>query len=92
MLEFLVILIKVIAPCIGVWAVIHYINVYNEKKYPQFYDHDEKMGVEWTYDHYEIGYPTGMIMLIDSCFIIFLVCLVGAYVDGELNWFTGGIF
>ena len=42
MLEFLVILIKVIAPCIGVWAVVHYINVHNEKKYPQFYDHDEK--------------------------------------------------
>ena len=35
MLAFLVTLIKVIAPWGAAAVVIHYLNVYNEKKYPE---------------------------------------------------------
>ena len=42
MLAFLVTLIKVIAPWVAAAVVIHYLNVYNEKKYPEFYNSDDK--------------------------------------------------
>ena len=42
MLAFLVTLIKVIAPWVAAAVVIHYLNVYNEKKYPEFYNLDDK--------------------------------------------------
>ena len=38
MLAFWVTLIKVIAPWVAAAVVIHYLNVYNEKKYPEFYN------------------------------------------------------
>ena len=42
MLAFLVTLIKVIAPWVAAAVVIHYLNVYNEKKHPEFYNLDDK--------------------------------------------------
>mgnify|MGYP004502443797 CR=1 FL=1 len=39
MLAFWVTLIKVIAPWVAAAVVIHYLNVYNEKKYPESIAH-----------------------------------------------------
>ena len=57
MLAFLVTLIKVIAPWVAAAVVIHYLNVYNEKKYPEFYDSDDKKTPQSLFENLEIGYP-----------------------------------
>ena len=57
MLAFLVTLIKVIAPWVAAAVVIHYLNVYNEKKYPEFYVSDDKKTPQSLFENLEIGYP-----------------------------------
>ena len=57
MLAFLVTLIKVIAPWVAAAVVIHYLNVYNEKKYPEFYNLDDKKTPQSLFENLEIGYP-----------------------------------
>ena len=57
MLAFLVTLIKVIAPWVAAAVVIHYLNVYNEKKHPEFYNLDDKKTPQSLFENLEIGYP-----------------------------------
>lgn len=91
MLAFWVTLIKVIAPWGAAAVVIHYLNVYNEKKYPEFYVSNDKKTPQSLFENLEIGYPfeLAFIMYVG---LLFLICLIGAYVDDQLNWFTGSIF
>ena len=92
MLAFLVTLIKVIAPWVAAAVVIHYLNVYNEKKYPEFYNLDDKKTPQSLFENLEIGYPFELAFIMYVGLLFFLICLIGAYVDDQLNWFTGGIF
>ena len=92
MLAFLVTLIKVIAPWVAAAVVIHYLNVYNEKKYPEFYVSDDKKTPQSLFENLEIGYPFELAFIMYVGLLFFLICLIGAYVDDQLNWFTGGIF
>ena len=55
MLAFLVTLIKVIAPWVAAAVVIHYLNVYNEKKYPEFYNSDNENNPKSLFEDFEIG-------------------------------------
>ena len=57
MLAFLVTLIKVIAPWVAAAVVIHYLNVYNEKKHPEFYNSDNENNPKSLFENLEIGYP-----------------------------------
>ena len=57
MLAFLVTLIKVIAPWVAAAVVIHYLNVYNEKKHPEFYNSDNENNPKSLFEDFEIGYP-----------------------------------
>ena len=54
MLAFLVTLIKVIAPWVAAAVVIHYLNVYNEKKYPEFYNSDNENNPKSLFEDFEI--------------------------------------
>ena len=92
MLAFLVTLIKVIAPWVAAAVVIHYLNVYNEKKHPEFYNLDDKKTPQSLFENLEIGYPFELAFIMYVGLLFFLICLIGAYVDDQLNWFTGGIF
>jgi len=71
MLAFLVTLIKVIAPWVAAAVVIHYLNVYNEKKYPEFYNLDDKKTPQSLFENLEIGYPFALafIMYVGLFFI-----------------------
>ena len=89
MLAFLVTLIKVIAPWVAAAVVIHYLNVYNEKKYPEFYNLDDKKTPQSLFENLEIGYPFELAFIMYVGLLFFLICLIGAYVDDQLNWFTG---
>lgn len=57
MLALLVTLIKVIAPWVAAAVVIHYLNVYNEKKHPEFYNSDNENNPKSLFKDFEIGYP-----------------------------------
>ena len=89
MLAFLVTLIKVIAPWVAAAVVIHYLNVYNEKKYPEFYNLDDKKTPQSLFENLEIGYPFGLAFIMYISLIFSLGIIIGAYVDGQLDWFVG---
>ena len=89
MLAFLVTLIKVIAPWVAAAVVIHYLNVYNEKKYPEFYNLDDKKTPQSLFENLEIGYPFALAFIMYISLILSLGIIIGAYVDGQLDWFVG---
>ena len=89
MLAFLVTLIKVIAPWVAAAVVIHYLNVYNEKKYPEFYNLDDKKTPQSLFENLEIGYPFELAFIMYISLIFSLGIIIGAYVDGQLDWFVG---
>lgn len=89
MLAFLVTLIKVIAPWGAAAVVIHYLNVYNEKKYPEFYVSDDKKTPQSLFENLEIGYPFELAFIMYISLIFSLGIIIGAYVDGQLDWFVG---
>ena len=89
MLAFLVTLIKVIAPWVAAAVVIHYLNVYNEKKYPEFYNLDDKKTPQSLFENLEIGYPFELAFIMYISLILSLGIIIGAYVDGQLDWFVG---
>ena len=89
MLAFLVTLIKVIAPCGAAAVVIHYLNVYNEKKYPEFYVSNDKKTPQSLFENLEIGYPFELAFIMYISLIFSLGIIIGAYVDGQLDWFVG---
>lgn len=89
MLAFLVTLIKVIAPWVAAAVVIHYLNVYNEKKYPEFYNSDDKKTPQSLFENLEIGYPFELAFIMYISLILSLGIIIGAYVDGQLDWFVG---
>ena len=89
MLAFLVTLIKVIAPWVAAAVVIHYLNVYNEKKYPEFYASDDKKTPQSLFENLEIGYPFELAFIMYISLIFSLGIIIGAYVDGQLDWFVG---
>jgi len=78
MLAFLVTLIKVIAPWVAAAVVIHYLNVYNEKKHPEFYNLDDKKTPQSLFENLEIGYP------FELAFIMYVGLLFFWYVLLEL--------
>ena len=88
MLAFLVTLIKVIAPWGAAAVVIHYLNVYNEKKYPEFYVLDDKKTPQSLFENLEIGYPFELAFIMYISLILSLGIIIGAYVDGQLDWFV----
>ena len=89
MLAFLVTLIKVIAPWVAAAVVIHYLNVYNEKKYPEFYNLDDKKTPQSLFENLEIGYPFELAFIMYISLIFSLGIIIWAYVDGQLDWFVG---
>ena len=89
MLAFLVTLIKVITPWVAAAVVIHYLNVYNEKKYPEFYNLDDKKTPQSLFENLEIGYPFELAFIMYISLIFSLGIIIGAYVDGQLDWFVG---
>ena len=89
MLAFWVTLIKVIAPWVAAAVVIHYLNVYNEKKYPEFYVSDDKKTPQSLFENLEIGYPFELAFIMYISLIFSLGIIIGAYVDGQLDWFVG---
>ena len=89
MLAFWVTLIKVIAPWVAAAVVIHYLNVYNEKKYPEFYVSDDKKTPQSLFENLEIGYPFELAFIMYISLIFSLGIIIGAYVDGPLDWFVG---
>ena len=89
MLAFFVTLIKVIAPWVAAAVVIHYLNVYNEKKYPEFYVSDDKKTPQSLFENLEIGYPFELAFIMYISLIFSLGIIIGAYVDGQLDWFVG---
>ena len=89
MLAFLVTLIKVIAPWVAAAVVIHYLNVYNEKKHPEFYNLDDKKTPQSLFENLEIGYPFELAFIMYISLILSLGIIIGAYVDGQLDWFVG---
>ena len=89
MLAFLVTLIKVIAPWVAAAVVIHYLNVYNEKKHPEFYNLDDKKTPQSLFENLEIGYPFALAFIMYISLILSLGIIIGAYVDGQLDWFVG---
>jgi len=89
MLAFLVTLIKVIAPWGAAAVVIHYLNVYNEKKHPEFYNLDDKKTPQSLFENLEIGYPFELAFIMYISLILSLGIIIGAYVDGQLDWFVG---
>ena len=89
MLAFLVTLIKVIAPWVAAAVVIHYLNVYNEKKYPEFYVSNDKKTPQSLFENLEIGYPFELAFIMYISLIFSLGIIIGAYVDGQLDWFVG---
>ena len=89
MLAFLVTLIKVIAPWGAAAVVIHYLNVYNEKKYPEFYVSNDKKTPQSLFENLEIGYPFELAFIMYISLIFSLGIIIGAYVDGQLDWFVG---
>ena len=89
MLAFWVTLIKVIAPWVAAAVVIHYLNVYNEKKYPEFYNLDDKKTPQSLFENLEIGYPFELAFIMYISLIFSLGIIIGAYVDGQLDWFVG---
>lgn len=89
MLAFLVTLIKVIAPWVAAAVMIHYLNVYNEKKYPEFYVSDDKKTPQSLFENLEIGYPFELAFIMYISLIFSLGIIIGAYVDGQLDWFVG---
>ena len=89
MLAFLVTLIKVIAPWGAAAVVIHYLNVYNEKKHPEFYNLDDKKTPQSLFENLEIGYPFELAFIMYISLIFSLGIIIGAYVDGQLDWFVG---
>ena len=89
MLAFLVTLIKVIAPWVAAAVVIHYLNVYNEKKHPEFYNLDDKKTPQSLFENLEIGYPFELAFIMYITLIFSLGIIIGAYVDGQLDWFVG---
>ena len=89
MLAFLVTLIKVIAPWVAAAVVIHYLNVYNEKKYPEFYVSDDKKTPQSLFENLEIGYPFELAFIMYISLIFSLGIIIWAYVDGQLDWFVG---
>ena len=89
MLAFFVTLIKVIAPWVAAAVVIHYLNVYNEKKYPEFYNLDDKKTPQSLFENLEIGYPFELAFIMYISLIFSLGIIIGAYVDGQLDWFVG---
>ena len=89
MLAFLVTLIKVIAPWVAAAVVIHYLNVYNEKKYPEFYVSNDKKTPQSLFENLEIGYPFELAFIMYISLILSLGIIIGAYVDGQLDWFVG---
>ena len=89
MLAFLVTLIKVIAPWVAAAVVIHYLNVYNEKKYPEFYNLDDKKTPQSLFENLEIGYPFELAFIMYISLIFSVGIIIGAYVDGQLDWFVG---
>ena len=89
MLAFLVTLIKVIAPWVAAAVVIHYLNVYNEKKHPEFYNLDDKKTPQSLFENLEIGYPFELAFIMYISLIFSLGIIIGAYVDGQLDWFVG---
>ena len=88
LLAFLVTLIKVIAPWVAAAVVIHYLNVYNEKKYPEFYNLDDKKTPQSLFENLEIGYPFELAFIMYISLIFSLGIIIGAYVDGQLDWFV----
>ena len=89
MLAFFVTLIKVIAPWVAAAVVIHYLNVYNEKKHPEFYNLDDKKTPQSLFENLEIGYPFELAFIMYISLIFSLGIIIGAYVDGQLDWFVG---
>ena len=89
MLAFFVTLIKVIAPWVAAAVVIHYLNVYNEKKYPEFYNSDNENNPKSLFENLEIGYPFELAFIMYISLIFSLGSIIGAYVDGQLDWFVG---
>ena len=89
MLAFLVTLIKVIAPWVAAAVVIHYLNVYNEKKHPEFYNSDNENNPKSLFENLEIGYPFELAFIMYISLIFSLGIIIGAYVDGQLDWFVG---
>ena len=89
MLAFLVTLIKVIAPWVAAAVMIHYLNVYNEKKYPEFYVSDDKKTPQSLFENLEIGYPFELAFIMYISLIFSLGIIIGADVDGQLDWFVG---
>jgi len=90
MLAFWVTLIKVIAPWVAAAVVIHYLNVYNEKKYPEFYNSDNENNPKSLFEDFEIGYPFALafIMYVGLFFMggVFIYGLIiGLCISGVLG-------
>ena len=71
MLAFLVTLIKVIAPWVAAAVVIHYLNVYNEKKHPEFYNSDNENNPKSLFENLEIGYQFELFFFLFFVFFFF---------------------
>lgn len=69
--------------------MIHYLNVSNEKKYPEFYVSDDKKTPQSLFENLEIGYPFELAFIMYISLIFSLGIIIGAYVDGQLDWFVG---
>ena len=89
MLAFWVPFHNVIAPWVAAAVVIHYLNVYNEKKYPEFYVSNDKKTPQSLFENLEIGYPFELAFIMYISLILSLGIIIGAYVDGQLDWFVG---
>ena len=89
MLEFILQVIKVVLPCIAAGAVVRYINVQNEKKQKEIEQIQSQNECEEEEINYEIAYPAAIYGIMYSCLVISCGCILGCYVDKQLDWFTG---
>ena len=70
---------------VGAAVVIHYLNVYNEKKHPEFYNLDDKKTPQSLFENLEIGYPFELAFIMYISLVFFLGDYHRAYVDGQLE-------
>ena len=95
MIALFVQVIKVLLPCIAAGAVVRYINVQNEKKQKEFENINKENADGEKVVKYEIAYPPVVYGLMYACLIFFSGLFIYAYIDNQLDWFTGvglGIF
>ena len=63
--------------------------MYNKKKYPYFYKKKKKKTPQSLFENLEIGYPFELAFIMYISLIFSLGIIIGAYVDGQLDWFVG---